>query len=91
LLSIDPDYPDSNIKFFNSLSEALNIGVLYGDVKVDIPLYNYSKEDIYNYLINNNIPLELTWSCNTNNEIPCGECFGCTQRDKLNRRLNIAI
>jgi 7-cyano-7-deazaguanine synthase len=91
LLSIDPEYPDSNFRFFQSLSDSLNIGVLHGNVDIQVPLYDYSKEDIYNYLIENDIPLKLTWSCNTNNEIPCGECFGCTQRNKLNRELNIKI
>lgn len=85
LLHTDPAYPDSNMKYFNDLSYVLNQGMLFGKIEITNPLFYRDKSGIYNYLIENKIPIELTWSCNTNNEIPCGNCYGCTQLKKLKK------
>lgn len=83
LIHTDPPYPDSNLNYFTGLSNVLNQGLLKGNIQILSPLFNYTKQDIYNYLIEQNIPIDLTWSCNTNHELPCGQCYGCTQLKKL--------
>lgn len=83
LIESDPKYPDSNLQYFNDLDDALSPGILQGTISILSPLYKYTKGQIVQYLKRHKIPLELTWSCNTNNDEPCGECFGCTQLNKL--------
>jgi len=91
MLSSDPDYPDSRLEFFQGMTRVLNMGSLEGTIEVGVPLWDYSKYEVYKYLKENKIPIEMTWSCNENEPIPCGKCYGCTQRKRLNKQYNIQI
>ena len=91
LLTSDPNYPDSNQHFFQALSTALDIGVLNGNIRIEIPMYDYTKEEIYNYLLKHNIPIKYTWSCNESKKEACGECFGCNERMSLSERIGKKI
>ena len=75
-------YYDTGTQF---LSDMQKIFTSYcdGKVKLDAPFLKWDKPMIYRYCIDNNIPVELTYSCEKNWKTPCGQCNSCLDRNKL--------
>lgn len=80
----------SSISYYDSTQEFINdIKVLLdkytdGKVNLDAPFIMWDKVMIYEYCKNNNIPIELTYSCELGTELPCGQCRSCLDRKVLN-------
>ena len=55
-----------------------------GQIKIDAPFLKWDKPMIYQYCIDNHVPVELTYSCEKNGREPCGLCNSCLDRSKLN-------
>lgn len=55
-----------------------------GQVKLDAPLLNWDKLMVYNYCKNEDIPINLTYSCENGKFEPCGKCLSCLDRGTLN-------
>lgn len=72
-------YSDCSVHFFESQSMAVHYGT-NSNVRLMAPFLEFSKLKILNLGKKLNIPIELTWSCANNGEVPCGECFGCIER-----------
>lgn len=53
------------------------------DSKIELlaPFLEWQKIDIYRYALDNKLPLSLTYSCESGEQISCGECLSC--RDRL--------
>ena len=41
-----------------------------------------SKRDIVSYAFINNSPIQFSWSCYRNEDIPCEECDSCKLRER---------
>ena len=69
--------------FFKAAAEAINRGTeqgVTGGVEVLAPLMDLSKEDIVKLGAKLGVPFELTWSCYSGGEKPCGHCDSCKLR-----------
>ena len=75
-------YYDCSKNFFEDIRK---IVVEMTDSKVELlaPLLNWHKHDIYRYALDNDLPLGLTYSCESGEQIPCGECLSCQDRQIL--------
>ena len=76
-------YPDCTPMFFKAAAEAINRGTeqgVTGGVEVLAPLMDLSKEDIVKLGAKLGVPFELTWSCYSGGEKPCGHCDSCKLR-----------
>ena len=54
-----------------------------GRVSVVAPFVAWTKSDVFNYFTSCDLPLELTYSCETGEEPPCGSCVSCCDRRAL--------
>jgi 7-cyano-7-deazaguanine synthase len=54
-----------------------------GNVKIDAPFLTWSKKMVYEYSICKNVPIDITYSCELNGSIPCGQCASCLDRKEL--------
>ena len=72
-------YSDCSVNFFKSQSRAIYYGT-NSNVELVAPFLRISKLEILRLGEKLNIPVELTWSCAINGEVPCGRCFGCFER-----------
>ena len=74
------NFVDNSKEFINSCDETFSFSTLQKP-KIFAPCLNFDKIDIVNYIIENNIPLELIKSCydSTKNENKkhCGKCMSC--------------
>ena len=76
-------FPDSNTDFFHQLTNLANDST-YGSRKISynilIPLSKLNKKQVIEEALRLNVPLNLTWSCEKQEDIPCQLCRSCKLR-----------
>jgi 7-cyano-7-deazaguanine synthase len=79
-------YPDCRPDFIKSyqamLTKGLKAGVEKKALRLQTPLIRLSKARIVKLAIKLNVPIELTWSCYSGGNKPCGVCDSCRFRNK---------
>lgn len=72
-------YYDCSEHFFDLLSRLISEHS-DGTLVLSAPFLAWSKFDIFRYFLTNNLPLDLTYSCETGSEPPCNVCKSCLDR-----------
>ena len=76
-------FPDSNTDFFHQLTNLANDST-YGSRKISynilMPLSKLNKKQVIEEALRLNVPLNLTWSCEKQEDIPCKLCRSCKLR-----------
>jgi len=58
-------------------------GYFAGTVRLEAPFIDLEKIDVIDYCRANNVPIDLTYSCQRQNYPPCGKCSSCLDRGKF--------
>ena len=74
-------YPDCSCEFNEAIGRAVYIGS-GNQLKIEAPFVNLTKADVVRKGIELKVPYELTWSCYTGGEKPCGKCGTCLDRQR---------
>jgi 7-cyano-7-deazaguanine synthase len=79
------DYSDCSPSFISKVQEVAD---LYADGRIQIaaPFLQFSKADILDYAKKHDLPLALTYSCESGNLPPCGRCLSCRDLEELDAR-----
>ena len=80
-------YPDCRPEFYSQMSQTLYLGSKLGTqyhlpIAIETPIISLTKAEIVRMSFELKAPLELTWSCYTAGEKPCGKCDSCLIRAK---------
>ena len=75
---------DCSMEFFTKLESLL---YEYGSIRINMPFREMTKTEVAKLGLRLKAPIELTYSCQINSEIPCGACPNCV--DRLNALNNI--
>lgn len=75
-------YYDCSELFIKNMNSILD-GYTSGQVHLDIPFLKCDKRMIFNYCKDNEVPIELTYSCQNGTDPPCGVCSSCLDRGAL--------
>lgn len=70
---------DCSTEFFNRLEGILSE---YGSVKIVLPYRDLEKYDVILKGKELNVPMAITYSCQTNSKVPCGVCPNCIDREQ---------
>lgn len=54
-----------------------------GAVSIVAPFLNWTKDEVYSYFKNSDVPLEETYSCEAGSSPACGHCASCKDRAKI--------
>ncbi len=87
---------DLSIEFQNSMATMLSIGMgTYGQrepYEIWSPLLRagFRKSDAVKWLMKNEFPVELSWSCYTTQKKQCGRCHNCVERRSAFAEANLA-
>lgn len=87
------ELPDAKPGFIQLMNELVKLGTRAGNegktIQIVNPLINHSKVDVVRLAVQLKVPLELTWSCYEDREMPCGKCRGCVTRMKAFQEVGI--
>lgn len=75
-------YYDCSEVFARNLNRLLE-GYTDGQVVLDTPFLRWDKRMILEYCKDNNVPIQLTYSCEVGSDPPCGKCMSCCDRRAL--------
>ena len=78
-------YYDCQKPFVDDLSRIVT-GYSDGRTVLGTPFQAWSKAAIWNFCLETNVPLHLTWSCEVSPTRPCGTCLSCRDREALHAR-----
>jgi len=76
-------YYDTSEIFFKEI-KTMVANYTNRDVGIDLPLLTWSKEMVYKYCKKNNVPVEITYSCESGTLPQCGKCLSCLDREIFN-------
>ncbi|MBK7105307.1 MAG: 7-cyano-7-deazaguanine synthase QueC [Ignavibacteriae bacterium] len=83
-------YPDCRPEFFQSFEHTANLGTKpETQIKIETPIIHLTKKEIIKLGLELKAPLQLTWSCYSNDEEACGVCDSCALRLRGFQSLNI--
>lgn len=76
-------YPDCRPEFFEVFEKAIDVGTRPDtQIGIEVPIIHMTKSEIIKKGMDLNAPLNLTWSCYSNEEEACGKCDSCALRLK---------
>ena len=73
------EYYDTTPLFLRQMQRVLN-GYFGGSVTLSAPFLSDTKAEVIRFAKNNGVPLNLTYSCEMQNEPECGRCPSCRDR-----------
>lgn len=72
-------YPDCSVAFYQAMNQAVYEGS-GKQVRIEAPFIEWTKAEIVKKGLELKVPYEMTWSCYTGEEKPCGVCGTCRDR-----------
>ncbi len=73
-------YPDCRPEYYEAFNQVIRVGTKQGGIEIATPLIALRKAEIIRRGLNLGAPLELTWSCYTDEREACGVCDSCVLR-----------
>lgn len=73
-------YPDCRPAYYQAFQEVIRTGTKAGDIRIETPLIAMRKAEIVQLGNQLGAPLDLTWSCYSEEELACGICESCLLR-----------
>jgi len=76
-------YQDCTPIFIKKMQTIFDI-YFKGTIQIGAPFIKWTKNEILAYCRNENIPTEITYSCELGKKQPCGQCLSCQDRELIN-------
>lgn len=76
------NFPDCDSTFI-SKNQVIYDMYSDGEILIDCPFIDLQKNDIYDYFLKTNIPINYTYSCENGGDVPCGICSTCKDLKKI--------
>ena len=73
-------YPDCRPEYYQAFNQVIRVGTKEGGISITTPLIALRKAEIIRRGMELGAPLELTWSCYTEEFEACGVCDSCVLR-----------
>jgi len=73
-------YPDCRPEYYQAFEQVIRVGTKAGGISIATPLIALRKAEIIRRGLELGAPLELTWSCYTEEREACGVCDSCALR-----------
>jgi len=76
------NYSDCSQEFIKVMQASFDI-YTDGCIQIGAPFIKFNKLGIWNYCKSENIPVQLTYSCELGRDQPCGKCLSCKDLEAL--------
>jgi len=74
----NPIFPDQTVEFVQAAQRSISIS-LGVNIRILAPLISLDKLDTLRLARKYGLPLDLSYSCHSGNEEPCGRCISCKE------------
>lgn len=81
----DSNYYDCQKSFVRDIQRIFS-GYADGKVFLGTPFLSWTKDMIWQFCNQNNVPIQLTWSCEVGPDSPCRNCLSCREIEALHAR-----
>jgi 7-cyano-7-deazaguanine synthase len=81
--AVEPDssgYPDCRPAYYQAFNQVVKTGTKLGNIEIVTPLIAMRKAEIVTLGLELGAPFDLTWSCYSREDRPCGVCDSCMLR-----------
>ncbi|PKL56064.1 MAG: hypothetical protein CVV35_06545 [Methanomicrobiales archaeon HGW-Methanomicrobiales-6] len=75
-------YYDCSERFASDIQRLLD-GYSNGQIVFEAPFLKWTKKMVLQYGLDNNVPIDMTYSCEKGGDEPCGVCSSCLDRRSL--------
>lgn len=72
-------YYDCSKSFVDDIQRLIS-GYTNGKIQLDVPFLKWNKKLIFEYFVKNDLPINMTYSCEKGIQRPCGHCRSCLDR-----------
>lgn len=76
------NYIDCSSEFIQKMQMVYDL-YTNGSIHIATPFIEWGKGDIWDYAVRNDVPVNLTYSCELGLQVPCGKCLSCLDREAL--------
>jgi len=76
------NYPDCSKEFVTQMQSLFDL-YKSGTVVIDAPFLAWSKPQIWEFCKQQNVPIQLTYSCESGSSPACGNCLSCRDLEVL--------
>ena len=83
----NPIFPDQKTEFVQAAQKSISLS-LGVSIRILAPLISLDKFDTLKLAHKYGLPLDLTYSCHSGNEEPCGQCISCKERMAAEKHLS---
>jgi 7-cyano-7-deazaguanine synthase len=73
-------YPDCRPAYYQAFNQVVKLGTKDGQIEIVTPLIQLRKAEIVALGLELGAPLDLTWSCYSQEDRACGVCDSCVLR-----------
>ncbi len=73
-------YPDCRPAYYQAFNQVVKLGTKEGQIEIVTPLIQMRKAEIVRLGLELGAPLDLTWSCYSQEDRACGVCDSCVLR-----------
>lgn len=75
-------YYDCSEQFTHDIQRLLD-GYSSGQILFEAPFLEWDKRMVFQYSLDNGVPIDMTYSCERGGDEPCGVCSSCLDRRAL--------
>jgi len=75
-------FPDQKKDFIQKTEETIS-SAAGQEMKLMSPFIDMDKNEVIHLAKKYRFPLDITYSCHSGTKVPCGECMGCIERNKV--------
>lgn len=78
-------YYDCSEEFVEDISGVMD-GYADGRIVLGAPFLHWTKAMVWDFCLQNNVPVGITWSCEVGPTEPCGTCLSCRDLEAIHAR-----
>ena len=81
-------FPDNSKEYLKAFNELINVGSP-DKIRIEAPAIDLDKEAIVKLGVEIGAPIELSYSCYTGKDNPCGVCESCMRKNRAFKKMGI--
>jgi len=79
-------FPDCSIEFFKNFENIVKLALNF-EITINLPVIDYTKDEIFLYCKDHNLPVDISYSCQKGGTEHCLKCPSCIERFQSQKKV----